>query len=392
MPWRNISHHLLLPELVLDGFYAPNRHRIEQQCHKTSSIEVCPKCATPSQSVYDRRTVRVKDAPIRGQRVTLKIRKRRFWCRPCMKPFTEPVAGVLKGSRCTQRFKRDVLWAAEHFVDLKSVQRTYGVSPGFLFKAIYGQLELKRRMNQYPWPRTIGIDEHSFRRTRGRTEFASMIVDFNHRRVFELVDGKSGPTLEMALAHIPGRENVANVVLDLCDPFKNFARSFFPNAKIVADKFHVLRLIMPAIIRRRNDITGTRSDWQVRRLLTMSSRRFDHWQRRAIWQYLERYPELHELYFYKEALHGFYRTKGYNKAAAALTRLTDRMASSQIPEVQTLRKTLMKWREEILNYFINQLTNGMTEGFNNIAKLVQRRAFGYRNFNNYRLRLLSACA
>jgi transposase len=52
----------------------------------------------------------------------------------------------------------------------------------------------------------------------------------------------------------------------------------------------------------------------------------------------------------------------------------------------------MKWRTEILAYFATGLTNGRTEGFNNKAKLVKRRAYGYRSFANYRLRLLNACA
>ena len=46
---------------------------------------------------------------------------------------------------------------------------------------------------------------------------------------------------------------------------------------------------------------------------------------------------------------------------------------------------------EILAYFGTGLTNGRTEGFNNKAKLVKRRAYGYRSFRNYRLRLLNAC-
>ena len=99
-----------------------------------------------------------------------------------------------------------------------------------------------------------------------------------------------------------------NVALDLCDPFKKFAREHFPNADLIADKFHVLRLLNPSINRRR----------------------------------------------------------------------------------KTLRKTLMKWRFEILNYFKNRITNARTEGFNNVAKLYQKRAFGYKNFENYRLRLLNA--
>jgi transposase len=68
------------------------------------------------------------------------------------------------------------------------------------------------------------------------------------------------------------------------------------------------------------------------------------------------------------------------------------MALSLLPEIKTLRRTLLKWRNEILAYFETRLTNGRTEGFNNLAKLVQKRAFGYKNFRNYRLRVLTACA
>ena len=72
--------------------------------------------------------------------------------------------------------------------------------------------------------------------------------------------------------------------------------------------------------------------------------------------------------------------------------MTDKMATSTLPEIKTLRKTLLKWREPILAYFFTGLTNARTEGYNNLAKLIQRRAFGYKSFENYRLRLLNACA
>lgn len=72
--------------------------------------------------------------------------------------------------------------------------------------------------------------------------------------------------------------------------------------------------------------------------------------------------------------------------------MTDEMAQSQIPEIKTLRRTLMRWRKEILAYFRWRLTNARTEGYNNKAKLVKKRAYGYKSFENYRLRLLHACA
>jgi transposase len=272
------------------------------------------------------------------------------------------------------------------------VQRAYRVSAGYVFKAVYTRLEEKQKMRAYPWPSTIGIDEHSFRRSKGRTEFASIIVDYPNKRVFELVQGKATADLKGQLGEIQGKENVKNVIVDLCDPFKNFARDHFPNAKITADKFHVLRLITPALIKKRYEITGSRMDQKARRLLTMSSHKLDHWERQAIWQYLEKYPDLQELYRWKERLHKFYRTKGYYRAYQALKAMCDDMSVSFIPEIKTLRKTLLKWKEEILNYFLTGLTNGRTEGYNNLAKLVQKRAFGYKSFRNYRLRLLSTCA
>lgn len=392
MPTISLAHQLLLPELEFVQYVSPSRTWVQYWVRSKRSDALCPRCPTLSSSVYDRRLCTVKDAPVRDQIVFLKIEKRRFWCKPCAKPFTEYIPGIKKGSRTTERFKRSVLWACENFADLSRVQRTYRVSPGYVFKTLYTRLDEKLKARQYPWPSTIGIDEHSFRRLRGRTEFATSIIDYPNKRAYELVQGKTAGDLTGQLGHIPGRENVKNVILDLCDPFKNFARDHFPNAKIIADKFHVLRLITPALIKKRYEITGTRADAQARRLLTMSSHKLDHWERKALWDYLEKYPDLQELYRYKEILHRFYRTKGLHRAASAMTAITDRMATSALPEIKTLRRTLLKWRTEILAYFETGLTNGRTEGYNNIAKLVQRRAFGYKSFRNYRLRFLSACA
>jgi transposase len=100
------------------------------------------------------------------------------------------------------------------------------------------------------------------------------------------------------------------------------------------------------------------------------------------------HPELRQLYDTKEAMHSLYRIRGHHRAKTALTALTDRFATSTLPELQTSRRTLMRWRREILAHFGTGLTNARTEGFNNKAKLVKKRAYGYRSFPNYRLRLL----
>lgn len=388
MPQEILPCFLFLPELkFLGGGY--DRRGANFHVEKKSAFEVCPKCATPSHSTYDHRTIQVKDSPVRGRAVYLHVRKRRLWCKSCRKPFTEPVPGVRKGSRTTERYKASVLWACENFSDLKSVRRAYRCSSSFLYKALYEQLELKRRTRLYPWPKVVGIDEHSFQKGH---RYVSVFIDYSNRRMFEVVEGKSGPELTAGLAHTSGRENVRVAIIDLADSFKSFIAGYFPNAEIIADKFHVLRLLSPALNKRRIQLTGDRRTLRLRRWLLRNGKSLSFEERSELYRWLAQDPTLHELYQWKERLHGFYRIRGEKRAERALTAMTDMMAKSGLPEIQRLRRTLMKWRKPILAYFKYGYTNGRTEGFNNKAKLVKRRAYGYRSFENYRLRLLNACA
>lgn len=388
--FESTNKFILLPELKVLGHWQSAKFRTNYKCEKESEFEVCPKCAVKSYSVHDRRWVRVQDAPIRGSGVFLKVLKRRFRCPQCKKVFTEPVQGVRKGFKTTERYRRGVRWACENFTDLKRVQRAFGCSAWLVYKIYYEQLErkLRERMNN-PWPTTIGIDEHSFKRSFGRMEFATILVDYDKKKIFEACEGKTAIGLQNDLAHIAQKDRVKNVVLDMSDPFKLFAKNMFPQAKIIADHFHVVRLLHPSINKSRTEITGDRRSNPARKLLLRNGKKLEYFERRALYEWLKLHPKLNELYHFKEALHGFYRCRGYDRAKRAFIALTDRMALSQLPEIQKLRKTLIKWKQEILNYFTTGLTNGRTEGFNNLAKLLQKRAFGFKSFENYRLRLLS---
>lgn len=395
MPTASLAQSLLLPELeILDVINAKGTGVVQLHVQKTSDFEVCPRCATPSKSVYDRRTVKVRDSGVRARRVFLFVRKRRFSCRPCRRPFTEPIKGIKKGCRTTERFERDIVWACQRFANISEVCRTYRCSQGYAYKSLYKQLHKRLQTFKRPWPKVIGIDEHAFSRNKKtrQTEFASIVVDYSSRSLLEVVEGKKRADLEAALQDIQGRERVHFAIMDMCDGFKGFAREFFPNATLIADKFHVLRLLSPAITRRRVQITGDRRSARIRRLLLRNRHKLRPIERFAVDEWLKAYPELAELYRAKESLHSFYRIRGQKRAATALTKLTDGLAHSGLPELKTLRRTLMRWRKEILAYFETRLTNARTEGFNNKAKVIKRRAYGYKSFRNYRLRLLNDCA
>ena len=109
-----VSHFLLLPELELLSGRKLGDWGYEVQAFKRRSAgEYCPRCATASNTTYDTRTIRLKDHPVRDKLVMLEVRKRRYLCRVCKKPFTEALPGVRKGDKCTDRYRKGLRWAAE---------------------------------------------------------------------------------------------------------------------------------------------------------------------------------------------------------------------------------------------------------------------------------------
>ncbi|MFC1916767.1 transposase [Chloroflexota bacterium] len=85
----------------------------------------------------------------------------------------------------------------------------------------------------------------------------------------------------------------------------------------------------------------------------------------------------------------WYRETYRVKAEERLSLLEERIASDSIPEFKELLYTLTNWREETLNYFDYRITNGFIKGKNNRIKTIKRMAYGYRNMDNFRLRILA---
>lgn len=394
-PHLHLTKGLLLPELDLIRSSEVSLSTKHLYVAKQHNGAVCPKCAQLSLVLYDKRHVSLKDQPIQGKNIILKITKHRYYCKPCKRPFTEPLPGVLPRRRTTQRFRTQLYWACENFTDLKKVSRAYRCSPGFVYKAYYEQLELRRRMNcNYPFSSHIGIDEHSFKRKKGSLphQFVTMIADHNKKKLRDVALGKTCAELTDQLSQIPGRENVKLVTLDLSDSYKSFVKGFFPNAQIIADRFHVQRLMNPILHNARMEITGDKRKNPVRFLLSKNRSNLQHYERSALDTWLAQHEKINEIYQFKEALVRFYRTRGIKRAEFYFQRLLDQLALTQNPNLKTFRRTLMKWKNEILNFFKYRLTNARVEGFNNVAKVIKRRAYGFRSFENYKLRLLNACS
>jgi transposase len=392
MPEKNVTNLLTLPHLKLTHTRSEKRFQYVF-CESDIARAPCPWCGDEFPRVHQRPVRTLKDSVIRGRIYILKVKIRRYRCRKCHKTFNEELSGIKKYQRLTERMKRNIYWACENFADLKKVRKYTRCGTKTIFKSYYTRLEEKQRERQWSeWPRTIGIDEHGFNRNkeRGHRNFVTMIVDHKHSKVRELLPTRNKAEMISMLSHIPGRHNVRNVTMDLSGTYRSFVKDFFPNAQITADHFHVIRLLHPTINRMRKGITGDKRRHPLRKLLLKNGIKLKVFERKAIWKWLEDYPDLRAVYFAKEAMHRLYRCRGYTKAKRSFRNLVDWLALSKVPELQRLRKTLLNWQTEILNYFKTRLTNARTEGLNNVAKSIIKRSYGFRNFSNYRLRVLNA--
>src|SRR5215217_5444442 len=273
MTCDRLANFILLPELKLIETRDLHGKGILFIAEKTSGKEVCPKCATLSSRVYDKRKVLIKDQPLRGKMTLIEVIKRRFFCKACRKPFTEPVPGIGKSKRTTHRFQRGLTWACENFASLKAVQRAYFCSARMVYKSFYEQLEKRRQQKQYFVPSRIGIDEHSIRKKKYKpVDYATIIVDHKNKRVFDLFEGRSLAELEQSTQHLQGFENVKVATLDLSPTYRSFLKRKCPNAILVADRFHVQRLFTKLVNKFRLRITGDKRI-PLNRILLMDSQK-----------------------------------------------------------------------------------------------------------------------
>ncbi len=293
------------------------------EVEKLPEAVACLRCGSIRTVRAGRCSTVVREEPIRQEALWLKIHKHRIYCKDCKKTFAEPVAGIWPKRRSTQRFRKFIAKACEQSSDLLTVSRSLKVSHGFCYQAYYEQVEIKLREHQSrnQWPEVLGLDEHFFRRKDGITEFVSLFADLKRRKIFEVVHGKEHGSLIKQLEDIPGRENVKIVVIDMSSSYRSFVAKFFPNAKMIADKFHVMRLFSPHIMKRGKEIHGHRQELKIRRKLLMSRQKLDYFIRAEIDAYLKDHPQLNELYRWKEKLYEFYRIKGYDRAVNAFNKM-----------------------------------------------------------------------
>ncbi len=321
------------------------------------------------------------------------LMKRRFKCQLCGKVFTEPdgVFGLRRRSSC--RFREYLGQEALHQA-VKRTARKERVGEGLVRRC--GRLRrLGKRLEANgakQTPQFIGLDEFS---VRGRRLYHTAICNLVEGEVMEVVEGQGQQRVREYLEKLLQPERVKGVAMDMHEPFRQAVQICLPQAKVVVDKFHLIRHINDALDKARSRIQGGRGKGKRRDLfksrytLLKGAERLADWEKERLNRLFYRYPELKKAWVFKESFRAWYRETDRSRAEEMLGLLEEQIANDSLPEFHKLLHTFTNWREEILNYFDYRLTNGFVEGKNNRIKTIKRMAYGYRNMDNFRMRILA---
>ena len=352
----------------------------------------CKHCTSNKLKIKATHQRTVKHTRQGNQIMTLHLRVPKYYCPDCKRYFRHAFVGIRPRYRASEAYRLEVFEAHDGGVSQRKLSRTHRISPATVERWYQHHISLKRsELLNRCCPRVLGIDEHFFTRKKG---YATTFVDLKNHKVFDVHLGRSELSLRPYLKTMNEKDKVQVVVMDLSETYRSIARRYFPNAIIVADRFHVVRLINQHFLKawQQQHAEGRKN----RGLLSLMRRhqwKLSDEQHANLMSYLADFPVLRALYVAKQKLIRFMLLKTLKARRAkvklpAYLKLLEELKDSPL---RTLAKTLESWMEPIIAMWRFSKNNGMTEGFHNKMEMMSRRAYGFRNFENYRLRVLAHC-
>lgn len=373
-----------------------------REAHVTVLVEVkrapkaCPYCAggrrPRSKGRYERRA---KHLDWFGRPTQLAVKCRRFKCWDCGRSFVQPLVGIQPYRRSTQMLRERVYRQHDDGICGSRLACIHRMGQATVAR-IYAQFTERkaRERKSLECPCVLGIDEHSLHR---KQRFATTLCDLKNHKVFDVIPGKSEAEIEPYLRALKGREKVRIVCIDMSSSYRGIIRKWFPRAIIVADRFHVVRLAMMHLLKICRNVYPQLA-WKRASLNLLKTRgdRLDPLKAARLRAFLNEQPLIGAIYQMKERLCALLCVKTRKKSQCldlirTLLTYIEQLRTSSFPEAQTLGKTLHDWQEEIVRMWRFTRNNGITEGFHRKMKLIQRRAYGIKSFDNYRLRVIAQC-
>lgn len=369
-------------------------HLFLKQMRRTA---VCPRCSKRTKTGYDRQSSRsFIHTTIGSKLLFIHISPRRFICKCApFKPFREELSGIKARRSTTAKFDQELLnhLSGQSF---KTVERKYALT----YPAVRTRLLEAVNPMEIRWEALsslseihLGLDGHHLVNRR----FVETIAEVKQKIPLGILPSDSKTTVRAALLTCPPElvPRIVSAVVDMTEGTINVIREIFPGISIVIDHYHVIqdanRRLNETRLIEQEALNFARARHKLGRIKLhghlLRKGRENLSEKRLEKEYLDtmlsHYPRLRVWYLCKERLRGVYQAKDREEGEILLTSLIATMRTSDDIELRLWGKTLIRFKEEILNYFIYRTTNAYTEGLHVRCKLVQRISCGFRNADVY---------
>ena len=375
--------------LNLEDVIITNVENISDQLHISIELprrkHVCPCCGEVTDRVHDYRLQVIKDVPM-ARNTFLHLRKRRYRC-SCGKRFFEKNTFLPRYYRVTSRLLAEIIFAFKNIVSAKEIGCRFNVSSVTAMR--YFNLFNKKVTNL---PEVISLDE--FKGNSGGQKYNSIVVDPDKKTVLDVLPTRFESDLVKYFSQFSNKGDVKYFVCDMNPHFRQVAKICFPQATIVADKYHVIRQVYWAMEKvRKNEQNKLSKRFRKyfkksRNLLMKRIENLTEEEMDRLALMFEIAPRLADAYRIKNEFLNVIRSKSSDDGKQLLVDWLFSVEVMDLPEFHDCTKAYHNWFHEIINAMDVPWTNGYIEGCNNKTKVLKRTCYGMRNFNNFRKRIL----
>ena len=395
--------------IIEDYSYASDAHQNIISITLKRDTQICPHCKSTFNRIKDYQNRKIKHSLFLGKETLFIIKNRRYECLECGKTFVGKNDFAPKRSRLSYETIYQILrLSMEWNSTTKSVASICHVSDTTIQNIFDKYVNPERKV----LPRILSIDEcfncHLF-----NDPYSCILFDFERMKIVDIIEDRSKWNLAKYFNKVKPdeRHNVKYVVIDMWDSYKESAETYFPNAMIAVDSFHVMQNITRAVDKIRCKVMGryeTNSNEyyllkKYNDLLFEDPRIWEEKQEnKRFKKYLNKRQMLDMMCNLDNdlnAAHEFYIN--YRRCNQILTyeemdKIYDDFAfnirMSAIEEFIPVLTALQNWKPYILNSFKyvdgRRLSNGPIEGFNSCFKKTLTVSNGYANFERFRAKVM----
>jgi transposase len=242
----------------------------------------------------------------------------------------------------------------------------------------------------------LGMDEKSFRRGQS---YITLLTDLEESRVLEVVEERTAEAAGQLWDTLSPEQKqaVEAVAVDMWEPFIQTIQTQVPEADIVHDKFHVSKYLGEAVdkVRRQEHkellaqgdetLTGTRQLWLY------NPQNFSPEQAEEFSALKDLHLKVARAWAAKELFSKFWEYQQEGWARRFFKDWFGWVSRSRLKPVVEVAQMLKRHLENLLTYLRHHITNAVTEGLNSKIQSLKSAARGFRNFQNYRIRILFFC-